>query len=60
MALAQHAASSKSSHLQSLAARHSAIEAQLHELSHHPSVSDFEIRKLKRQKLRVKEEMESL
>lgn len=47
------------SHIRSLAARHSEVEAQLHELSHHPSVNDIEIRKLKRLKLKLKDQIEA-
>ncbi len=47
------------SHIQSLAARHSAVEAELHELSHHPSANDVEIRKLKRLKLKLKDQIEA-
>lgn len=49
-----------SSRQQALQARHSNLEGQIRELSRHPSVSDTEMRSLKLQKLRVKEEMESL
>ena len=35
------------------------VEAQLHELSHHPSVNDIEIRKLKRLKLKLKDQIEA-
>lgn len=59
MASAQRALSAKTSHIETLVARHSAIENKLHELNHHPSVSDFEIIKLKQQKLRLKEEIHS-
>lgn len=59
MASAQHALSAKTSHIETLMARHSAIEHKLHELKRHPSVSDFEIVKLKQQKLRLKEKIQS-
>ncbi len=56
MALSQNA----SARQESLRSRHGLLEGRLRELSSHPSVSETEIRELKRQKLRVKEEMESL
>lgn len=60
MPLAQHAASVSATRKQALQSKHSALEDRLHELMHHPSASDFEIRNLKRLKLKVKEEMEQL
>lgn len=60
MASAQRALSAKNSHLESLVSRHATIESELHELSRHLSASDTEIQRLKRQKLRIKEEIESL
>ena len=56
MALSQNA----STRQQSLQHRHDILEERLRELSSHPSVSDAEIRNLKLQKLRVKEEMQTL
>ncbi|MFA7276140.1 MAG: DUF465 domain-containing protein [Pseudobdellovibrionaceae bacterium] len=58
MALAQQASVS-SSRLEALRARHSALEAEIHEMSLHPSTSDLEMRKLKRLKLKVKEQLNS-
>jgi len=55
MALSQNA----SARQQSLQNRHNVLEERLRELSSHPSASDSEIRGLKLQKLRIKEEMES-
>ncbi|MDY0029012.1 MAG: DUF465 domain-containing protein [Pseudobdellovibrionaceae bacterium] len=55
MPLSQNA----SARQQSLQHRHSILEERLRELSSHPSASDTEIRGLKLQKLRIKEEMES-
>lgn len=55
MALSQQA----SSRQEALQARHAALEARIHELRRHPSVSDVELRHLKVEKLRLKEEMQS-
>ena len=60
MPLAQHAASVSATRKQALISKHSVLEDRLQELMHHPSASDTEIRSLKRQKLRVKEEIEQL
>lgn len=60
MPLAQHAASLSATRKQALLSKHSLLEDRLQELLHHPSASDTEIRNLKRQKLRVKEEIEQL
>lgn len=60
MPLAQHAASISATRKQALLSKHSLLEDRLQELQHHPSASDTEIRNLKRQKLRVKEEIEQL
>lgn len=60
MPLAQHAASISATRKQSLESKHTELEGKLRELMHHPSSSDFEIRKLKRLKLKVKEEIEAI
>lgn len=60
MPLAHHAATLSTTRKQALLSKHSSLEDRLQELSHHPSASDFEIRQLKRMKLKVKEEMEQL
>ncbi len=60
MPLAQHAASVSATRKQALISKHSVLEDRLQELMHHPSASDTEIRNLKRQKLKVKEEIEQL
>lgn len=60
MPLAQHAASLSATRKQALQSKHHALEERLNELSHHPSASDFEIKKLKRMKLKLREEMEQL
>lgn len=59
MASASHTSVVSNPRAAALAARHSAVEAQIHELSQHPSTPDFEINKLKRLKLRLKEQMRS-
>jgi|GEM_PF-1831224 len=60
MPMAQHAVSVSATRKQALQSKHTTLEEKLSELSHHPSASDFEIRSLKRLKLKVKEEIESL
>lgn len=60
MPLAQHAASVSATRKQALQSKHTALEDRLQELMHHPSAPDIEIRKLKRLKLKLKEEMEQL
>ncbi len=60
MPLAQHAASVSATRKQALISKHSVLEDRLQELMHHPSASDTEIQNLKRQKLKVKEEIEQL
>ena len=60
MPLARQAATVSATRKQALLSKHSSIEDRLQELSHHPSVPDFEIRSLKRLKLKVKEEIEQL
>lgn len=47
-------------HLSELERRHSALEAELHELRSHPSSDDLRIVELKRRKLLVKDEIERL
>ena len=53
------ALSHASARQEALQARHDALEAQLNELSRHPSVSDAEMRNLKVEKLRLKEQLNS-
>lgn len=60
MPLAQHAASISATRKQALQSKHTALEDRLNELSHHPSATDFEIKSLKRMKLKVREEIEQL
>lgn len=60
MPLAQHATTLSATRKQALQTKHTALEDKLSELMHHPSASDHEIRHLKRMKLKVKEEIESL
>ncbi len=60
MPLSQQAASLSATRKQALLSKHSNLEERLQELSHHPSATDFEIRNLKRMKLKIKEEIEQL
>lgn len=46
--------------LESLRERHAALDAQLGELTRHPSVSDREIVDVKRRKLQLKDEISRL
>jgi len=48
------------SHLDELAAKHKALEAQLAEAIAHPASSDEEIAELKRRKLKIKDEISRL
>ncbi|MBL8639329.1 MAG: YdcH family protein [Alphaproteobacteria bacterium] len=54
-------AASQRSHGRSAAlkARHSALDDQIQELEKHPSVPSFQLRALKLEKLRIKEQLES-
>ena len=47
-------------HLSELKRRHSALEAEIHELLAHPSADDLTIVELKRRKLLVKDEITRL
>ena len=47
-------------HIRELEARHQKLEEQIDELMAHPSVDDLEIKKLKLEKLHLKEEIERL
>ena len=60
MPLAQHAASVSATRKQALQSKHNALEDRLNELSRHPSATDFEITNLKRMKLKLREEIETL
>jgi hypothetical protein len=46
--------------IRELDARHQSLERQIEEEMSHPSSDDLRVRELKRQKLRLKEELESL
>jgi len=46
--------------IQELDARHQSLERQIEDEMSHPSADDLWVRELKRQKLRVKEEIEQL
>ena len=52
--------SSRSSRLSALRAKHAAVDTELVELSRHPSASDEELRRLKRLKLELKEQIEQI
>lgn len=47
----------QSSHVESLKAKHAGIDARLHEEQSRPAPDDATIRQLKREKLRIKEEI---
>ena len=51
---------SMSARIESLRERHASLDARLGELSHHPSAPDDEIVHIKREKLRLKDEIERL
>ena len=44
-------------HLRELGSKHKRLERQIEEAMAHPSVDDLEIAKLKREKLRLKDEL---
>ena len=47
-------------HIETLEKKHGVLEEQLHSAMLHPSTADAEIAELKRQKLRVKDQIERL
>lgn len=47
-------------HIETLEKKHGALEQALHSAMLHPSTGDAEIAELKRQKLRVKDQIERL
>ncbi len=47
-------------HIRELEAKHQRLEEEIDELMAHPSVDDLEIKKLKLEKLHLKEEIERL
>ena len=49
-----------SGHLDVLSDKHRSLERQLEQALSHPSVSDFELSQLKREKLRIKDEIQRL
>jgi hypothetical protein len=51
---------SLSSHLEELQKRHHDLDAQVEEAQRSPGVDDLQITKLKKEKLRIKEEIERL
>ncbi|SON57205.1 hypothetical protein HDIA_3664 [Hartmannibacter diazotrophicus] len=48
------------SHIEELERRHAALERQLEDVVHHPSVDEVKIRDLKRRKLHLKDEISKL
>ena len=53
-----HNFETRDSHIQALYMRHEAIEEKIEAGFKHPSVTDIEIKELKAQKLRLKDEIE--
>jgi len=49
-----------SSHLAELAERHRALEQRIDQAASSPGIDDIEIRRLKQEKLKLKDEMERL
>ncbi len=47
-------------HLTELERRHAILERELETARHHPSIDDIELRNLKRQKLKLKDEISRL
>lgn len=47
-------------HIETLEKKHGALEAELHTAMLHPSTGDTTISELKRQKLKIKDEIERL
>ncbi len=47
-------------HIRELEAKHQQLEDQIADMMNHPSVDDLEIKKLKLEKLHIKEEIERL
>ncbi|MBH0239401.1 YdcH family protein [Methylobrevis albus] len=45
------------SHISELERRHAALERQIEEVVHHPSVDELQVRELKRRKLHLKDEI---
>jgi len=48
---------SANAHLEELTRKHEMLEARLHDAQLHPATSDDEIRQLKHEKLKIKDEM---
>lgn len=48
------------SHIQALQARHAAIASRIEKSQHFAGLSDLEMRQLKREKLRLKEQIEGI
>ena len=47
-------------HIRELESKHQKLEEQIADMMNHPSVDDLEIRRLKLEKLHIKEEIERL
>ena len=47
-------------HIRELESKHQKLEDQIADMMNHPSVDDLEIKKLKLEKLHIKEEIERL
>ena len=47
-------------HIRELESKHRRLEDQIADMMNHPSVDDLEIKRLKREKLHIKEEIERL
>lgn len=60
MSLSQGQNSALSSHLEALVAKHTALSQSIDQEMKHPAVNETALRKLKRQKLKLKEEIEIL
>lgn len=60
MPLAARESSVSESRIQALKARHTKIEQELDRELHHPSISDEQIKLLKKMKLSIKEEIEGI
>ncbi|TRD21701.1 YdcH family protein [Palleronia caenipelagi] len=51
---------SVSAHVEELRKKHQALSSRVEEAQRSPATSDFEIQQMKREKLRIKEEIERL
>ena len=61
MAQAQHhAASSSNNRLNALKARHAALSRDIDDMMKHAAISDFDLRRKKVERLRIKEEIQGI